>query len=83
MLVRTGSVKEIFLLGLQSQHIVLKRTLAKRTEQHREVFSQQQLPAAAYLEAYKDVSHLLLGQSVSKTLQAGSHSCLPTQLACR
>ena len=41
------------------------------------------MPAATYLEAYKDVSHLLLGQSVPKALQAGSHGCLPTQLACK
>ena len=41
------------------------------------------MPAAAYLEAYKDVSHLLLGQSVPKALQAGSNGGLPTQLACR
>ncbi len=68
MLERTGAVKTTFLLGLQSQHIVVERLASKRTEQHKMLLSARQLPAVTYLEANKDVSHLLFGQSVPKAL---------------
>lgn len=68
MLVRIGSVKETFTLGVHNQHVVLDCMLLKLPEQHRAFLLEEQLSAAAYLEAYKDVSHLLLGQSVSKAL---------------
>ena len=36
----------------------------------------------ADLEAYEDVGHLLLGESVAQALEARGDCCLPTQLAC-
>ena len=42
-----------------------------------------QTPAETCLESDEDISHLLLGEGVSKTLKAGCHCCLPTQLACK